>query len=249
MKKLYYITMICSGFILCCTTKCFATTYSFSEIGDRNPKIEISVPPKATTTDTSKSVPTKLILTPTTKDDIPKLAEYLMDTEVTRYLERIPLDFHDNKAEAQEYLGKLLENPNTISYTIRLENGTLIGTIAFTHDTNIVCIDYWIGKDYWRKGYVFTAAKTLANIVIKASDVHKLGIYFVSENKKSSDTAISIFKYLTEQNKNLQLELKEVGPFPAVEYEGRTFREGKGYILEPKIETPSSHPDTKAKEQ
>ena len=232
MKKLSYITIICLGFILCCTTKCFATTYSFADIKyDTVPK-EISVSNRETNTFES------LTLTQTKEDDIPTLAEYLMDPDVTRYLDRLPIEFH-NLEEAKAHLKEnsgLKKDSKTISYTIKLEDGTPIGQVDFTlfeqcpTYNNTINVGYWIGKPYWGRGIASEATKILSNIVINASDVDTLYIGFNPENKGSAKMSPKIFDYLEDQNKQL-IFTQEIRTYPAAEYEGHTLSETKGHFL------------------
>lgn len=156
----------------------------------------------------------RLILEPTTDADFNILAEYLMNPEVTRYLDPSLIDkVFLTKEEALEFLNKKAEN-QTIEFTIKLkDNGLPIGIIdAMIFENNLVMFGYWLGKEFQKKGYAREAAYGFCNKVFNAEDVETCYISCLEKNCSSWNLAKDIIDYLQNHNPNVKTK-KELETF------------------------------------
>lgn len=173
------------------TDICSKKDYKFSDLNDL--KIETE----------------RLIITPTNEKDLDKLAEYLMDKQVTQYLDPTITDGFDTKEQALDFLKNdgSGEYSSALQYTIKLKSsGTPIGELdlmlfpdALGKNT-ILSAGYWLGKDFQGKGYMSEACFELCNKAFGASDIKLFYIACDVKNEKSSKLADKIFDYIEKNN-------------------------------------------------
>ena len=163
----------------------------------------------------------RLIITPTVEEDCDTLAEYLLDKEVTQYLDRSPeiRKGFETKEKALEFLKSdsgSSEFLYTFEFTVKLKDNSIpIGKIDLSLFKTAsplykgVELGYWMGKDYHHKGYLSEAAFELCNMALNASDACLLYVATLNENTNSIGVAKKIFNATKEFNKDIELYLKD----------------------------------------
>ncbi len=107
----------------------------------------------------------RLSLRPLTNDDAARIAEVAGVWELASMTARIPYPYSEE--QAHQWIGG--SAPGEFVRGIELQ-GTLIGCCGFmpiaresegNHDEQSVEIGYWIGKDYWGRGFATEAATAI----------------------------------------------------------------------------------------
>ena len=141
---------------------------------------------------------------PKTKQDKLLLVSQIGDWEVVKWLANAPYPYTDDDLE--DYL--LISDSNQFALNIFLGN-KLIGGVSLTlDDDNYYDLGYWIGKDYWGKGYATESSKKLLEYVLDKLDLPKIksGYFvgnFVSGNvlKKLGFKEVGVEKRYSDSNK------------------------------------------------
>ena len=132
------------------------------------------------------------------------LVSQIGDWEVVKWLANAPYPYTDDDLE--DYL--LISDSNQFDLNIFLNN-KLIGRVGLTLDgDNYYDLGYWIGKDYWGKGYATESSKKLLEYVLDKLDLPKIksGYFvgnFVSGNvlKKLGFKEVGVEKRYSDSNK------------------------------------------------
>ena len=96
------------------------------------------------------------------KQDKISLVSQIGDWEVVKWLANVPYPYTYNDCE--DYL--LISDSNQFALNIFLNN-KLIGGVSLTlDDDNYYDLGYWIGKDYWGKGYATESSKKLLEYIL-----------------------------------------------------------------------------------
>ena len=113
---------------------------------------------------------------PKSKQDKISLVSQIGDWEVVKWLANVPYPYTYDDLE--DYL--LISDSNQFDLNIFLGN-QLIGRVGLTLDgDNYYDLGYWIGKDYWGKGYATESSKELLEYVLDKLDSPKIkSAYFV----------------------------------------------------------------------
>ena len=138
------------------------------------------------------------------KQDKISLVSQIGDWEVVKWLANVPYPYTYNDLE--DYL--LISDSNQFALNIFLNN-KLIGGVSLTlDDDNYYDLGYWIGKDYWGKGYATESSKKLLEYVLDQLDSPKIksGYFvgnFVSGNviKKLGFKEVGVEKRYSDSNK------------------------------------------------
>lgn len=192
-RLLAFIGIFCSVGVLQ-ISKCFAEEYKFEDIG----YVETD----------------RLVLEPTTESDLNVLSEYLMDSNVTKYLDPSIKKGFSSKKEALEFLESEGECDTAREFTVKLKDdkisiGKIDAMIYRTDCGNMLMLGYWLGKSYQGKGYAREASYNFANKFFSASDVSSVYISCISENSSGCRLANDIISYLVQHNENLELEKED----------------------------------------
>ena len=156
----------------------------------------------------------RLILAPTVDEDFDKLSEYLLDKDVTQYLDPSPTvkKGFETKEEAFHFLKSegSSEISNTLEFTIKLKEDNLpIGKLdLMLCEKSTVMVGYWLGKEFQGKGYMSEASFELCNKAFLASDIKILYIACDVENKGSAHLAVKISDYIERSNEDMNLICK-----------------------------------------
>lgn len=142
----------------------------------------------------------RLTITPTTEEDLDTLSEYLLDKDVSRYLENgAELEFA-TKEEALEFLKSKGSDEiiDAAEFTLKLKGSDQpIGKLdLMLNENSVLSIGYWLGKEFQNKGYMSEACYKICDIAFNASDVETLYIACTPENISSFKLADKIFEHI-----------------------------------------------------
>lgn len=160
----------------------------------------------------------RLIITQTDEGDLDKLSEYLLDKEVTKYLDPTLKDGFETKEQALSFLKTKGsdEFDYTLEFTVKLKDRNApIGKLDLSlfklgsSSYSGVYVGYWLGKEYQGKKYMSEAAVALCNEAFNALDVQALYIVCDPENAKSIGLAEKIFDSIEKINSNARLYSKK----------------------------------------
>ncbi len=89
--------------------------------------------------------------------------------------------------DAEQWLKQVQANHDSLMHITFLvclnHNNQIIGTCGATHTKQqTYSLGYWIGEEYWNKGYATEAIKTLADFLIKKREAKYLGAWYANEN-------------------------------------------------------------------
>ena len=132
------------------------------------------------------------------------LVSQIGDWEVVKWLANAPYPYTDDDLE--DYL--LISDSNQFDLNIFMGK-QLIGRVGLTLDgDNYYDLGYWIGKDYWGKGYATESSKKLLEYVLDKLDLPKIksGYFvgnFASGNvlKKLGFKEVGVEKRYSDSNK------------------------------------------------
>jgi len=109
------------------------------------------------------------------------LVSQVGDWEVVKWLANVPYPYTYDDLE--DYL--LISESNQFDLNIFLGN-QLIGRVGLTLDgDNYYDLGYWIGKDYWGKGYATESSKKLLEYVLDKLDSPKIKSGYFVDNFSS----------------------------------------------------------------
>ncbi len=113
--------------------------------------------------------------------DAPRIAVLAGVWEVASMTGRIPYPY--SSVDALHWVTELADGE--IVYGITL-NGALIGICGYTPDgTGAAEVGYWIGQDYWGKGYATEAVRELIGHGFRRGGIHRFTCSHFTENKGS----------------------------------------------------------------
>lgn len=107
---------------------------------------------------------------------------YASKPEATKYLAWIT---HRSVDDTRAYLRYAVESWNygiDYSYSIRLKNLLLIGSIGVLHDHGRVQLGYVISPTHWNKGYTTEACRHVLQILKSFGDLYRIGTFVDMEN-------------------------------------------------------------------
>jgi RimJ/RimL family protein N-acetyltransferase len=109
------------------------------------------------------------------------LVSQIGDWEIVKWLVNVPYPYTYDDLE--DYL--LISDSNQFDLNIFLGN-QLIGRVGLTLDgDNYYDLGYWIGKDYWGKGYATESSKKLLEYVLDKLDSPKIKSGYFVDNFSS----------------------------------------------------------------
>ena len=138
----------------------------------------------------------RLILRPFTIDDAPQVQQMAGNREVASTTMRIPHPYKDGMAEdwirshAQDYAkGEGI----SLAITLRLTK-TLAGAVGLTisreHDR--AELGYWVGKEFWGKGFATEAAKALLTFGFQSLGLNRINARHLTRNPASGRVLVKI---------------------------------------------------------
>ena len=131
----------------------------------------------------------RLNLTKIEKKDLKVLVNHLNNWNVVQWLVNVPYPYTFNDAE--KWLEK--SSKGEFALNIFLKNN-LIGGITIdkrTSDNNPV-LGYWIGEEYWGKGYAIEACNSLISYFLSNHSGNKLYASHMLKNEKSKKILLKL---------------------------------------------------------
>jgi [ribosomal protein S5]-alanine N-acetyltransferase len=107
---------------------------------------------------------------------------YASKPEATQYLS---WPTHQSIDETRTFLKYAVESWNygtDYSYSIRLKNGILIGSIGIINDNGKVQLGYVVSPNHWRNGYTTEACMKVLNILQDFKELYRIGTFVDAEN-------------------------------------------------------------------
>ena len=143
------------------------------------------------------------------KKDLKVLVNHLNNWNVVKWLVNVPYPYTFNDAE--KWLEK--SSKEELALNIFLKNN-LIGGITIDKRTsnNTPVLGYWIGEDYWGKGYAIEACNSLISYFFSNHSVNILYASHMLNNEKSKKILLNLgFQKVSEGkvfslSKNIEVE-------------------------------------------
>ena len=135
-----------------------------------------------------KPVPTlktaRLILRPLDETDAARLAEMGGDWDVASMTARMPYPY--TVAAAYQWIDELDEGEYAFGIDVK-ESGELIGVTGFSlsADRRSAEVGYWLGRDFWGRGYATEAAETVIGFCFQRMRVMRITCGHFSDNPAS----------------------------------------------------------------
>ena len=129
----------------------------------------------------------RLTLRRTRNSDARVMASRINDPEILRMTATLPMPFFSLSAEF--WLMRSAANwrqGNSFAYAITGQDDSMMGVVdLFKNDQDDWEIGYWIGKDFWGKGYMPEAAKGLLGEAFRVFDVPYIDAGYFADNPAS----------------------------------------------------------------
>ena len=117
------------------------------------------------------------------KQDKRSLVSQIGDWEVVKWLARVPYPYTYNDCE--DYLK--ISNNNELALNIFLDKKLIGGVGLDLHNDNYYELGYWLGKDYWGKGYATESSKYLLEYALEKLDSPKIKSGYFIDNLPSGN--------------------------------------------------------------
>lgn len=131
---------------------------------------------------------TRLVLRPFTLDDSERVQELAADRRIANTTASIPHPYPDGVARdwISSHAEKWLKQ-ESVSYAITLKDtGDIIGCVSIANMRDgIGELGYWVGVDYWNKGYCTEACKALIDFVFNKMSISRIFAKHFARNPAS----------------------------------------------------------------
>lgn len=110
---------------------------------------------------------------------------YASKPEATKY---VSWATHQSIDETRDFLKYTIENwqhGTDYSYSIRLKNHLLIGSIGILNDEGKIQLGYVISPCHWGKGYMTEACSAVLSLLKTHKDIRRIGTFVDAENMAS----------------------------------------------------------------
>jgi RimJ/RimL family protein N-acetyltransferase len=164
-----------------------------------------------------KIITPRLVLRPTTLEDIPSIVRNINNLNVSKWLLVVP---HPYRAkDAKEWIKiqkeKLKKKPKTdYNFGIELKSEhAIIGGIGLHHIDKYqgtATIGYWLGQNYWRNGYGSEALENLLDLAFKKLKLRRLEAGVLVGNP-SSGKLLEKYGFKQEGMKKQAIKCKATG--------------------------------------
>lgn len=129
-----------------------------------------------------------LVLRAPNKDDVPDIAVLANNRKISSMLENMPYPYFDKDAEAfVENISKPEAGEVIFAITDAI-SGTFMG-ICGVHLVrrrfDLPYLGYWLGEEYWNKGYATESARAIVDLFFKAGSEDTLLISVLTDNNAS----------------------------------------------------------------
>jgi RimJ/RimL family protein N-acetyltransferase len=149
-----------------------------------------------------KLITKRLILRELTIEDAKDLVKQMNNINISKWLLVVPYPY--TMKDAKWYINNCKEKKKKpiTSYSFNMElkeKQGIIGGLGLSHvnrEQGKADIGYWIGEDYWRKGYTSEGVERLIGYAFNTLKLRRLTISAFKENKASNGLAKNLgFKY------------------------------------------------------
>jgi len=129
-----------------------------------------------------------LVLRAPGKEDVNDITGLANNRKISSMLESLPYPYYDKHAE--EFLDQV-SKPDAgecVFAVTHAESGELMGMCGLhlvKRRFNMAHMGYWLGEDYWGKGYATQAARALVDLFFKAGTEDELLMSVLSTNTAS----------------------------------------------------------------
>tara|TARA_B100001758_G_C18000081_1_gene397598 strand:- start:73 stop:579 length:507 start_codon:yes stop_codon:yes gene_type:complete len=131
----------------------------------------------------------RLILKKIEKKNLKVLLNLLNNWNVVQWLVNVPYPYTFNDAE--KWLDK--SSKEELALNIFLKNNLIGGiTIDKRADNNTHFLGYWIGEEYWGKGYAIEACNSLISYFFSNHSENKLYASHMLKNEKSKKILLNL---------------------------------------------------------
>ena len=120
---------------------------------------------------------------PKSKQDILSIVSQIGDWEVVKWLAMVPYPYTYNDCES--YLKE--SNNNELALNIFLDNQLIGGVGLHLHNDYYYELGYWLGKDYWGKGFATESSKYLLEYALGKLDSPKIKSGYFIDNLPSGN--------------------------------------------------------------
>jgi RimJ/RimL family protein N-acetyltransferase len=130
----------------------------------------------------------RLILRPFSIGDASEVQRLAGEEDIAATTLNVPHPYEDGLAEKwiQSHT-EAYEKGKMVNFAITLNDKRLIGAISLgiTKSHERAELGYWIGKEYWRRGYCTEAAKAVVKFAFDVLGLHKVTAHFLTRNPAS----------------------------------------------------------------
>ncbi len=125
--------------------------------------------------------------------DLPRYAELIGDWDVAQWLSRVPHPYTIKDAEWWfDQMAPSYEKGTPELYVVAdKKDNSVMGAVGFHEPTTIdpeegeLVLGYWIGKPYWRRGYISEAIAALLPLVFARPGITKITTFTDTNNEGS----------------------------------------------------------------
>ena len=144
---------------------------------------------KELTTKQSTLETERLILRPLCDNDALNLSRVANDWNVAKFLSSMPHPFTLEVAKnfIQDSNKSYLENENIVFAIVKKNSNEIIGIIELDLNSkdNHATASYWIGKDYWDRGYTTEALEEIVRFGFEDLNIHRITSHHFHNNPAS----------------------------------------------------------------
>jgi len=129
----------------------------------------------------------RLVLTSLCKSDAKELSTIANDKDLLRYMsDSLPNPYrYEDALEFIKKAKKSYQSGKSIEYAIRLKNShEIIGVIGLSlnYKNDHITFGYWLGKKWWKKGYMSEALSEIVRFCFEELKVHRVASHHFHPN-------------------------------------------------------------------
>ena len=136
----------------------------------------------------------RLILRDIKEGDQESIRKNINNLEISKYLLVVPHPY--SKKDADWWVGHCLKNQNkktreSYEFGIAIKpSDNIVGGIGLSKvniEQSRATLGYWLGKDFWRKGYMFEAAQKIIDFGFNKLGLRRIDVEAFTENEASNN--------------------------------------------------------------
>ncbi len=131
----------------------------------------------------------RLLLRALCKEDAPALAKIANDPDIAKYLSSMPYPY--SIEDAHKFIASrakaYAENDTAEFAVVEKASGALMGIamMDLNPKDNHATLGYWLGKNYWGRGYATEAVQALLHFSFETLGLHRITAHRFGENEAS----------------------------------------------------------------